>query len=165
MGVGNSCSSTRSSTSSKETLPTTASTTSTSSTTATTTTIPTTTTSVPSLGQSQTTDLGTVTVFAVHYPVQGTGEANSIKDPGKQFAVADLQVCPTVAAPEGSPGFQPDDFVVQTSDNRTWSFWNVQIGARDPNIVRPMLNLHGPTMTCVRGWLTFQIDPGEAVTG
>jgi hypothetical protein len=108
-------------------------------------------------------------VFGVQYPVAGSAQAQQEQafqgTQNEQLAVADIQVCPTATPLSASDGFLPNNFDLLTSDQRTWQFWDIQIGALDPDIVQPMLGLHGPTTACVRGYLTFEVDPGEIVTG
>ena len=117
-------------------------------------TTPTTAVPVPVVGEAITSALGTMTVYSVDYPIVGTESALRIKDPDTDFAVADIQICPT-----STLDASPTDFQIQTTDNRTWTFWNVQIGVREPNLTQ-VLFADIAAGTCVRGWLTFQIGAG-----
>lgn len=110
------------------------------------------------LGQTATTAAGGLTVHAVSYPVDGSEQAQRIASDGATFAVADIEVCPSA-----SDGFSPSDFHLFDSDNRDYTFWNVQIGARDPNLIGSLLR---PIVgRCSRGYLTFEVPPGKHLIG
>jgi hypothetical protein len=132
---------------------------------ATTTTYPTLTTAPPttiaptlSLGAAGTASFGTVTLYGVKYPYSASGAAARIKTAGKEFAVADLKVCPSSSADVDLTSFR-----VMTAESMSYTFWNVQIGAEDPNLVK---SLSGTVAggVCVRGFLTFEVDPGQKVS-
>lgn len=105
-------------------------------------------------GQTATTAAGNLTVHVISYPVAGSEQAQRIASHGVTFAVADIEVCPSTAA-----GFSPNDFHLFDSDNHDYTFWNVQIGAKTPNLTK---NLYPPIIgVCSRGYLTFEVPPGK----
>lgn len=108
------------------------------------------------LGTTGITPIGAVTVYSVDYPVTGSEQAERIKPAGKDFAVADLQVCPSVNQVNLS------SFRLLASDNTSYTFWNVQIGAEDPNLVPSLA--YPAVGVCTRGLLTFPVDPGKSFT-
>ena len=89
----------------------------------------------PKLGDKQTTDLGTATVYAVKFPVRGDSRAADIRDKGMQFAVADIKVCPNGEVDADGYGFDAANFQLTDTDSRAYEFWNVQVGARSPNLI------------------------------
>jgi hypothetical protein len=99
----------------------------------------------------------TVTVYSVTYPVDGSGVAREIRSPGMTFAVADMKVCPTSSEGDIVGGFHLYD-----SDSSDYQFWNVQVGARDPNLVKAL----SPAVAgkCSRGFMTFQVPPGKKLS-
>lgn len=105
------------------------------------------------LGQPQSNGIGQVVLFGVQYPYPAKGEAVSLKTPGTDFAVADIKVCPA------SSEVDIDAFTLAASDSTTFTFWNVQIGARSPDIATSLLR--ASAQTCVRGYLTFEVTHGE----
>ncbi|HEY8721803.1 hypothetical protein [Pengzhenrongella sp.] len=109
------------------------------------------------LGASGEADFGTVTLHGLEYPFTATGSAARIMTAGKQFAVADVEVCPAT-----SESVDPGDFRVITSDSMSYTFWNVQIGAKDPNLVQSLLS--PAAGVCTRGFLTFEVDPGKTIS-
>lgn len=111
---------------------------------------------VVALGQSATTADGVVTVYSVAFPYPAHGEAADIKDAGDDFAVADIKFCPTTS--EVDVG----NFQLSATDDRTFGFWNVQIGARDPNLPDSLMQ---PVVgRCTRGYLTFEVTHGEKLS-
>lgn len=116
----------------------------------------------PKLGQAQETDLGTATVYAVKFPVTAADDvARAIRDKGMQFAVADIKACSNGTTDDDGYGFDAGDFVLVDSDDRAYEFWNVQVGARSPNLTDTLgFGLDKPRGgSCKRGWLTFQVPP------
>lgn len=116
----------------------------------------------PKLGKTQTTDLGTATVYAVKFPVKAQDStATDIRDAGMQFAIADIKVCANGSTNADGYGFDASDFLLVDSDARTYEFWNVQLGARSPNLTETVgFGLDTPRKgSCKRGWLTFQLPP------
>jgi hypothetical protein len=116
----------------------------------------------PKLGQKQSTDLGDATVYSVKFPVQAQDEtARSIRDEGMQFAVADIKVCSNGTVNEDGYGFDASDFQLVDSEARAYEFWNVQVGARSPNLTDSLgFGTDTPRKgSCKRGWLTFQLPP------
>lgn len=95
---------------------------------------------------------GQVTVYTVQTPVPG-GEAADIQTRGMQFALADIKVC---ADAPGSD-FTGFDWHLLDVDDRSFGFFNTQVGARPPNF-----NKIGsvPIGHCVRGYLTFEVPKG-----
>lgn len=120
---------------------------------------------VPKLGQKQTTTLGTATVYAVKFPVQAQDEtARDIRDKGFEFAVADIKVCSNGVVDEDGYGFDASNFQLTDSQAQTYEFWNVQVGARSPNLSDSVSALDTPRKgACKRGWLTFQLPPKTKV--
>ncbi|MFU9030049.1 hypothetical protein ACNAWD_19725 [Rhodococcus erythropolis] len=109
------------------------------------------------LGEQAQSSSGVVTLHGVDYPVAASGTASRIQTAGKEFAVADLEVCPS-----SSKGFSASDFRLAASDAVTYTFWNVQVGAQDPNLTK---QLHSPAVgVCTRGFLTFEVDPGKSLS-
>ncbi|AGT93583.1 hypothetical protein O5Y_18760 [Rhodococcus erythropolis CCM2595] len=109
------------------------------------------------LGEQAQSSSGAVTLHGVDYPVTASGTASRIQTAGKQFAVADLEVCPS-----SSTGISASNFRLAASDAVTYTFWNVQVGAQDPNITN---QLHSPAVgVCARGFLTFEVDPGKTLS-
>jgi len=116
----------------------------------------------PKLGQSQATDLGTVTVYAVKFPVKAQDSvANDIRDKKLQFAVADIKACSSGAVTADGYGFDTSDFQLVDTDSRAYDFWNVQVSAREPNLSDTLgFGSENPRKgSCKRGWLTFQVPP------
>jgi hypothetical protein len=116
----------------------------------------------PKLGDKQTTELGTATVYAVKFPVKADDwVARDIKDKGVEFAVADIKVCANGEVDEDGYGFDAGDFQLVDIDSRTYEFWNVQVGARSPNLTDSVgFGTDKPRKgSCKRGWLTFQVPP------
>lgn len=110
--------------------------------------------SVLPLGEQAVTTAGKVTVYAVSYPVHGSAQAQQIATDGFTFAVADIEVCPSTA-----DGFSASRFRIFDSDKRSYSFWNVQIGAKKPNLTD---SLYPSTVgMCSRGYLTFEVPPDK----
>ena len=113
---------------------------------------------IPALGVEQSTTNGEVTVYAVEFPVEAQHRAaEGIATEGTDFAVADIQACVGAA----TASYYPSDFLLVTADNRTYSFWNVQIGAREPNLTDSMRDV--PAGQCTRGYLTFELPPDAQV--
>jgi hypothetical protein len=114
----------------------------------------------PKVGQRQTTNLGTAIVYSVKFPVQGTSQARDIRTKGTKFAVADIKVCANGTVDDDGYGFDAGNFQLTDTDDRTYEFWNVQIGARSPNLVDSVSGLDKPRKgSCKRGWLTFELPP------
>jgi hypothetical protein len=117
----------------------------------------------PRFGDHQTTDLGPITVFALKFPVAPQDDmANRIATKGMQFAVADIKVCSNGTKTSDGYMFSAEDFQVVDTEDRSYTFWNVQIGARSPNLTDSLTD----TMragSCTRGWLTFQLPPKAKV--
>ncbi len=105
------------------------------------------------LGSSARTNDGKITIYSVRYPYPASGSAADIKDPGKDFAVADIKFCPSTSEADYS------NFQLVAVSSRTFTFWNVQIGAEDPNLTDSMYNV--TPGSCVRGYLTFEVTHGE----
>lgn len=119
----------------------------------------------PKLGATQTTDLGKVTVYAVKFPVSPQDDsAARIRTKGTAFAVADIKVCSNGTTNADGYGFGIEDFqLIDTSDS-AYTFWNVQIGARSPNLTDSVSGLDTPRAgSCKRGWLTFELPPKAKV--
>lgn len=119
----------------------------------------------PKLGQEQTTELGTATVYSVKFPVQDADEsARDIRDDGMQFAVVDIKVCANGETDADGYGFDAGNFQITDSQSRAYEFWNVQVGARSPNLTDSVSGLDTPRKgACKRGWLTFQLPPRTRV--
>lgn len=118
----------------------------------------------PKLGQRQITDLGQAIVYSVKFPVEGMEQARDIRTKGTQFAVADIQVCANGTVDADGYGFDAGNFQLTDRDSRTYEFWNVQIGARSPNLVDSVSSLDTPRKgSCKRGWLTFELPPRTRV--
>lgn len=115
----------------------------------------------PKLGQKQTTDLGDLTVYSVKFPVQAQDDvASRIRTKGMQFAVADIKACSNGTTDGDGYGVSISDFQLVDTDSRTYTFWNVQVGARSPNLVDSLSALATPRAgACKRGWLTFELPP------
>jgi hypothetical protein len=115
----------------------------------------------PKLGQKQTTDLGDVTVYSVKFPVQAQDDvATSIRTKGTQFAVADIKACSNGTMDGDGYGFSISDFQLVDTESRTYTFWNVQVGARSSNLTDSLSALATPRAgACKRGWLTFELPP------
>jgi hypothetical protein len=112
----------------------------------------------PKLGQTQSTDLGKATVYDVDFPVAGTGSAQDIRSKGKQFAVVDIKVCANGTEDDDGYNFDASNFELTDKDSRTYDFWNVQIGARSPNLMDSVNGNDAQRKgSCKRGWLTFQL--------
>jgi hypothetical protein len=115
----------------------------------------------PKLGDKQTTELGTATVYAVKFPVRADDEtARDIADKGTQFAVADIKVCANGEVDEDGYGFDAGNFQLVDTQSRAYEYWNVQVGARSPNLTDSVSGVDTPRKgSCKRGWLTFQLPP------
>ncbi|WP_327042832.1 hypothetical protein OG400_12495 [Micromonospora ureilytica] len=115
----------------------------------------------PKLGQKQATDLGDVTVYSVKFPVQAQNDvATSIRTKGTQFAVADIKACSNGTTDGDGYGFSISDFQLIDTESRTYTFWNVQVGARSPNLTDSLSSVATPRAgACKRGWLTFELPP------
>ena len=116
----------------------------------------------PKLGQQQITDLGTAAVYAVRFPVKASDDvANSIRDKGMQFAVADIKVCSNGSVDSDGYGFSASNLVLVDTDANAYEFWNVQVGAKNPNLTDTVgFGTDKPrASSCKRGWLTFQLPP------
>jgi hypothetical protein len=121
----------------------------------------------PKLGQTQTTTLGTATVYAVKFPVKAQDStANDIRDKGMLFAVADIKACSNGEVNEDGYGFDASDFQLVDTESRTYEFWNVQLGAKAPNLTNSLgFGTETPRKgSCKRGWLTFQVPPKTKIT-
>ncbi|MEV4619935.1 excalibur calcium-binding domain-containing protein [Asanoa sp. NPDC049573] len=123
--------------------------------------IPATAPTLPELGQKQTTALGDATVYAVRFPVTAQDEtATAIRTAGMQFAVADIKVCSNGTVDSDGYTFDYSDFTLVASDDTAFSFWNVQVGARSPNLTDTLSSLNLMRAgSCRRGWLTFEVPP------
>ena len=109
------------------------------------------------LGQDGQSATGSVSLYSVQSPVTGSELSERIRTDGKEFAVADLKVCPS-----SSSGFSASDFRLMASDSTAYTFWNVQVGAMDPNLTK---SLFDPVVgVCTRGFLTFEVDPGKQLS-
>lgn len=120
----------------------------------------------PKLGTTQTTDLGEATVYSVKFPVKAQDStANAIRDKGMQFAVADIKVCANGQVDADGYGFSASNFLLVDVDARTYEFWNVQVGARSPNLTDSVgFGTDTPRKgSCKRGWLTFQLPPNSKI--
>lgn len=121
---------------------------------------------VPGLGDKQTTDLGTATVYSVKFPVRAADEtARAIKDKGTEFAVADIKVCSNGVVDDDGYGFDAGDFQLVDTESQAYEFWNVQVGARSPNLTDTVgFGNDTPRKgSCKRGWLTFELPPKTKV--
>jgi hypothetical protein len=88
-----------------------------------------------SSGKTKTTDLGDITAYTVEFPVTPQDEtANDIGTQGMQFAVADIKDCSNGTTSSDGYGYFPSDLQLVDIDDRVYSFWNVQISARIPNL-------------------------------
>ena len=77
-----------------------------------------------------------------------------------QFAVADIKVCANGTVDDDGYGFDASNFQLTDRDGRTYEFWNVQVGARSPNLTDSVSGLDTPRKgSCKRGWLTFELPP------
>lgn len=112
--------------------------------------------STPTLGTTQTGPLGAVTVYSVVTPVSG-GRAADIRTPGMQFAVADIKLC----ASETTDEYSALDWHLKDKEDRAYSFFNTQVGARSPDLSDVSAVSGG---SCSRGWLTFEVPRGTKVT-
>ena len=92
-----------------------------------------------------------VTVFAAD-TVAGSDQAQRIVDEGTKFVVLDISAC---AIPE-TLDFQTRDVKLVDTDGRNWTYWNIQIGAVDPNLTKVDNDI--PAGECTRGWLTMVVD-------
>lgn len=104
-------------------------------------------------GTSVSTGDGKITIYSLQYPYPPSGEAADIKDPGDDFAVADIKFCPLSSDADYS------NFQLSATDSRTFTFWNVQIGAEEPNLTDSLGD--ASPGACVRGYLTFEVTHGE----
>lgn len=111
------------------------------------------------LGSSQAGDLGDITVYTVNNPVKPQdSSADRIATDGTEFAVADIKLCATATTEE----YSPSDWQVKDAEDRAYPFWNVQIGAKDPNLTDTMRNIAAGD--CTRGFLTFEVLDGTTLT-
>ncbi|MFU8873207.1 hypothetical protein [Micromonospora sp. SL4-19] len=115
----------------------------------------------PKLGQKQVTELGDITVYSIKFPVQAQNDvATRIRTKGMQFAVADIKVCSNGTVNADGYGFSVSDFQLVDTDSRAYTFWNVQVGARSPNLTDTVSSVDTPRKgACKRGWLTFELPP------
>ena len=92
-----------------------------------------------------------ITIYTV-LAVPGPDSAQRIASPGTKFIVADVQAC----SKRGSQSFPYEKLILKDSNGRSWTFWNVQIGAKDPNLTNSASDIGAGT--CTRGWLTFMVE-------
>lgn len=119
---------------------------------------------LPRLGQRQRTNLGQVIVYSVKFPVEGTDDARGIRTKGTRFAVVDIKACANGSVDADGYGFDASNFQLTDDDDRTYEFWNVQVGARSPNLTDSLSALDTPRKgACKRGWLTFELPPKTKV--
>lgn len=117
----------------------------------------------PGLGDKQLSDLGAVTVYAVEFPVEPQdSSATRISTKGMQFAVADIKVCSNGSTTSDGYQYSPDEFVVVDRQDRSYSFWNVQISARNPDLTDSLFDNMKAGM-CTRGWITYELPSGTKV--
>ena len=113
---------------------------------------------VPKVGDTQQTDLGTVTVYKVDFPADNP-QNQEIATKGTAPAVVDIKVCGNGTATSDGYWFDASSFLLTDAGGRNYSFWNVQVGAREPNLT-DALPLEAPKgKVCRRGWLTFELPP------
>lgn len=107
------------------------------------------------LGAELSSDNWKVTVIAAD-TVAGSEQAQQISEPGKKFVVLDISACaiPTTL------DFPYQDLALIDAGGRSWTFWNVQIGAVDPNLTHTASAI--PAGQCTRGWLTMLLDEAAA---
>lgn len=103
------------------------------------------------LGTELSTENWNITLIAAD-AAAGSEQAQRIADPGKKFVALDVSACaiPTTL------DFPYRDLAVVDTDGRSWTFWNVQIGAVDPNLTDTASTI--PAGGCTRGWLTMLLD-------
>ena len=113
---------------------------------------------VPKVGDTQQTDLGAVTVYKVEFPASDP-ENQDIATKGTAPAVVDLKACGNGTATSDGYWFDASSFLLTDAGGRNYSYWNVQVGAREPNLT-DALPLDAPKGgVCRRGWLTFELPP------
>lgn len=103
------------------------------------------------IGSVLTTSNWAITTYAV-LAVPGSASAERIASPGTKFIVADVQACSKI----GSQSFSYERLILKDSTGRSWTFWNVQIGAKEPNLTLSSSDIAAGS--CTRGWLTFMVD-------
>jgi hypothetical protein len=109
-----------------------------------------------SIGHTVKTSSGSITPHRVVYPATGSVQAERAKDPGTQFALLDLEICPVGDGAD----LAPDVFLVATGDGQLWAPWDKRIAAREPDLA-PVL---GPQARgCLRGWLTYEVKAGARI--
>jgi hypothetical protein len=115
----------------------------------------------PRAGRKQETDLGEATVYSVKFPVRAQDStAMDIRTKGTQFAIVDIKVCANGSVDADGYGFDASSFQLVDTESRSFEFWNVQVGARDPNLTYTVSGVDTPRAgSCVRGWLTFELPP------
>ncbi len=74
-----------------------------------------------------------------------------------QFAIADIKICATETTDE----YSALDWHLKDKDDRAYSFFNTQLGARSPDLSDVDTVAGG---RCSRGWLTFEVPKGTRVT-
>jgi hypothetical protein len=102
------------------------------------------------LGTELSTSHWSVTVFSAD-SVPGSDQAQRIADEGTQFVALDISACAIPAILD----FDTGDVKLVDTDGRNWTYWNVQIGAVDPNLNKSDTDI--PPGECTRGWLTMMI--------
>lgn len=107
------------------------------------------------LGTELSTDNWKITLIAAD-AVAGSEQAQRIAGPGKKFVALDVSAC---AIPTNLD-LPYSDLAVVDTDGRSWTFWNVQIGAVDPNLTDTASAI--PAGQCTRGWLTMLLDEAAA---
>lgn len=103
------------------------------------------------LGTELSTENWKITVIAAD-AAAGSEQAQRIADPGKKFVALDISACAIPATLD----FPYRDMAIVDTDGRSWTFWNVQIGAIDPNLTDTASTI--PAGQCTRGWLTILLD-------
>lgn len=119
----------------------------------------------PKLGDKQESALGDLTVYAIKFPVKPQDStASRIKTAGTQFAIADIKACSNGTVDDDGYGPDASNFFLRDTQDSTYGYWNVQIGARSPNLTDSLVGSDQPRKgSCKRGWLTFEVPPGTRI--
>jgi len=107
------------------------------------------------LGTELSTGNWTINLIAAD-AVPGSEQAQRVAGPGKKFVALDISAC----AIPSTLDFPHRDLAVVDTDGRSWTYWNVQIGAVDPNLTDTDNAI--PAGQCTRGWLTMLLDESAA---
>lgn len=114
-------------------------------------------------GTTQETELGSVTIYGVDFPVAPQDRsAARMRTKGTDLAVADIKVCSNGQETGDGHQYTPSDFALTDDEWRAYLYWPVEIGARAPNLTSALSGAMKDG-ECHRGWLTFELVPGSRI--